>query len=335
MYPIATKKLTQKVEKVFAQNPFGLFNESILEQCNHTFSLMYHHVFKGYWHTSMDARMPRNYCTTQWQNGTYEVYIPTRSNMENNIQYYRITVKVLPELDWETVKEQLPDSMRQTIRPNGIVDSELIVFIAPKRSEKARKERQFLRGFRHIKKRGYLTAIVINPIPEICMKRMLTLIANFLKTRIKKLLEKLNFQPWQYDYKGKEYLYYSKLVDIIESFSYSIATTLRSLSHSLNWILMKLKHTLRQIGRQSMAKMAINKFFELKTLLKDMRFSNPQIVKKLELLLVSEVKNAYWVKKPLPQKEWRERSPKVKLKLSPLEQAILFPRIPELKEGKG
>lgn len=329
-----TQKHTEnKHETVNAS--FGLFAESILDQCNQAFSLMYYHVFKQYWHTSMDARMPRGYFVTNRSMGIYEVYFPTRASLGSNMQYYRIVIKVVPELSHEQVKAESKTLTIRQCQPNGIVDSELVCLIAPKRSEKARKERQFLRGYRHVKKLGYLTAIIINPVPEICMKRLLMLIATFLKRRIKKLVEKLGYEPWQYDYKKGSSFYYSYLSNVIENYSYSIAQTLRCFSHSYSWIRKQLKRTMHEIGRQTLVRVKLNQLFEVKRLyhVLNMPISHEIAVKEAELF--KEAKRCYWIKEALSHSEWAKRIPHVTLKVDPREVASLFQRVVRKGEGHG
>ena len=282
---------------------FGLFSSRVLELANATFSPMYARIFKKYWHNSMDTRMTRNYCITKWSEGIYEVNMPTFPRIDGgNLGFSRIIIKVLPEIDRQAAHEQAIECFEQHIKPAGVIDSELIVLVAPKRSAKARKERQFIRSFKHEKKPGYLTAVVINPVPEICLKRILTVVANFLKKRIKALLEKLKIEPWQTDYKEQDTLYYSTLASVVESFSYLIATSLRCLSHSLNWILMKIRGLKQEIGRQNVLKMAISKVSELKTILQGVKLEKPQILAELETVLVKATSSRFsetFVKKQL------------------------------------
>lgn len=269
-----------------AQSNFGSYTDRLLELCNETFSTLYYNVLKRYWHDNkFMAKMPRNYAFTNWRKGIYEVYIPTRDEPACNLQYYRVAVKILPELDRDISKTESAAMRKLQIRPNGVLDSELIVLMAEKRSEKAKKERQFLRGFKHVKKPGYLTAQIITNIPEIAFKRMLTLISKFIEKRIDKLLEKMDFQPWQYDFKEKQQFYYSYLFSLIERFSHLIATTLRSFSHVLYWVNGKIKAVKREIGRQSMLKMAIHKIRELKPLLKDLGLAKSELLCDLEKAL--------------------------------------------------
>ena len=282
------------VLKFAPDSAFGLYTDRVLELANATFSPMYTRIFEECWDNSMDARMTRNYCITKWSEGIYEVYVPTFARVDGgNLGFWRIIIKVLPEIDTQAAHEQGIDCFEQHIKPAGVVDSELICLVAPRKSARAwRRKEKLIRGFKQEPKPGYLTGVFIGP-PEICMLRIGKVIANFLKKRIKALLEKLNLEPWQYDYKGHEHLYYTNICNVIESFSYLIATSLRCLSHSLNWILMKMRGLKQEIGRQNMLKMAISKVFELKTLLQGVKLENPQILGDLEAVLVKATESKF------------------------------------------
>jgi len=240
-------------------NSFGVFTDRILQLSNETFSTLYKNVLKQYWHDGrFMAKMSRNYAHTDWPKGIYEVYIPTRDDPAMNLRYYRIVIKVLPNIDAESahVESVIQQAPQQT--PMGIVDSELIVLVAPHL-----KRRGFIRGWRHIKHPGYLTAVVVSKIPEIAFKRILTLVANFLEKRIDKLLEKLGFQPWEYDYIKKEEFYYKSVRSIIEQYSHLIAVTLRSFSHVLAWVKGKIRSVLHEIGLMNMAQQALRPLRQL------------------------------------------------------------------------
>jgi len=229
------------------------FSEKVLQLCNDTFSSMYRYVFKPYWHDGkFMARMARNYCLTDWAQARYEVYVPIREHLDgSNLSYYRVVVKILPEIDRETARAESCRLQRPVLRPMGIIDSELQVLIAPRL-----KSRGFVRGFRHVQKPGYLTAVIVTKFPEFAMKRLLVLICEFLRKRIRKLFEKLEIQPWQHDYIKEErlHLYYKY---IIERFTHNVATTIKCLCHTLDWLLGKLKAVLREIGVQNMVQAAL------------------------------------------------------------------------------
>lgn len=229
---------------------------------------MYRRVYKAYWHNSTFARVKKNYVYTNWDKGEYEVYLPTNQHPDLNMNYFRIMVKVLPEVDKDIIKEELKGLIQPRVQPAGVEDSELIVFVAQKRTEKGIKERQFLRSFNHsppiflnMKSPGYKTAIVISKVPEIAMKRILMIVANFLKNRIQKLLKALGLEPWMIDYVKEERLYY---MTIIEHFSLSVNNFVKSMSHALSWILSKLREVMYEIGRQNMIYSAIEPISRLR-----------------------------------------------------------------------
>lgn len=263
--------------------PYSEYVSNILQQANTSFSVMYHKIFKQYWHDGkFTARMSQNYVFTDWQKGVYEVFIPTREDPTANLSFFRIAIKVLEKADSETVKAESTAMQRPFKMPMGIIDSELIVLVAPHL-----KRRGFIRGFRHVNKKGYLTAVVVSTIPEIAFKRILHLLVNFFDKRVTKFLEALGFNaPWQYDYKERSMLYYT--YNIIERFSHSIGLTLKTLSHSLGWFKNQLKDVYREIGRQNMAKMAfqtLNKakeFFNDAGLTVSVDVSKSNIQKKIE-----------------------------------------------------
>jgi len=228
---------------------------------------MYARVFKRYWNNGVFSGMKRNYCTTLWDESIYEVYIPTRENVECNVQYYRVIVKVVPEVDRDVINRERLELRRQVIKPAGVVDSELIAIIAPRRSGEARRRGEFFRGFRHAWRPGYLTVIIVDGSPEECMRRLLKLIVKFLDTRIRKLLERLNIKPWRLDYAEGNKLYYIEYTRIIETFSLSIANTVRCLSHVLSWLCRKLERIEAEIRGQRLIYAVVRKAGELSTLI--------------------------------------------------------------------
>lgn len=244
------------------------FRDRIMGLCNTAFSPMYRKVFKGYWHTSMISRVKKNQVNTNWSSGEYEAYLPTQENMDRNMNHYRIMVKVLPEVDRDIIKAHLKDLMRPRVQPCGAIDSELIVFVAQKRTDKGIRERQFLRAFNHsppihlnFRTPGYRTAIIISKVPEIIVKRLLMIVANFLKVRLQKLLKALKLEPWMIDYIKEERLYY---MNKIEHFSPSITTMIKSMSHAFNWVFTKLREVTREIGRQNMVHSVIEPISRLR-----------------------------------------------------------------------
>jgi len=263
--------LCSRCSKGFRGSGFGEFADRVLELCNHFFSPMYARVFKKHWNNGVFSRVKRNYCATLWDEGIYEVYTPTRENIECNMQYYRIVVKVVPEADQDAISKELLELRRQVIKPAGVVDSELIAIIAPRRSREAGRRGEFFRGFRHARRPGYLTAIIVDGSPEECMRRLLKLIIKFLGARIEKLLERLNIKPWKLDYKEDRLYYIIKYAYVIETFSLSITNTIRCLSHTLSWLRKKLRQIEAEIRGQRLIYAVVRKAEELSTLISKAR----------------------------------------------------------------
>lgn len=240
--------------------PLGSYADKILQFCNETFSTMYHNIFKRYWHDgTFYAKMSQSYASTDRENGLYEFYVPTRDDPSGCMAYYRIAVKVVPELDSQTARQESLLVQKPMRTPMGYIDSELIALVTPKL-----KSRGFIRGFRHKPKKGYLTASIITKVPEIAFKRLLTLIQNFLERRIKALLETLDIPQWKLNYKEASLLYYvEEATYIIERFSHAIASTIRCFSHSLSWVKGKIKSVLHEIGVQNMTKLALKPLKDL------------------------------------------------------------------------
>lgn len=329
---------TVNIHKTVEKKRYDLFYDKMLDLCSQVFSPMYYNIFSKYWNTSLDARMKRGYFVNNRTDGVYEIYVPTQASLENNMQYYRITIKVLPEVDYGIVDAETKTLVAaKQVEPNGVIDSELFAFIAPRRSQQASgpqvkdqkgntcKKGKFLRGFRHVKKVGYLTAIIISSVPEVCMKRLLLLIATFLKRRIKRLLKKLGYDdPWQTDYKREEYFYYSPFNTIIESkFGIHISSTLRCFSHSYSWIRDWVKRVKRSLYRQDKVREEIRQLDKVKMLFKALNMPISREIAIKESILLTKARHCYWLKPPLTHQEWQNYKPKNKLKLNPLEAACL------------
>lgn len=227
---------------------FHAYAERVLELFNHVFSPMYARVFKEKWHDgSFFAHMPRNYCRTDWQSMRYEAYWPVTVDAEGFMRYYRITVKVVAELDPWILRECAAELERPLLLPNGIVREQTIIVVAQRR-----KGRGFVKAYKNGD--DTLVTAFIHRCPEIAVKRVLCVIANFIEKRLKALLKKLNVEPHQIDYISLERLHHSLLYNIIESYSLIINRMVRSLSHGLCWLKEKLKEVLFEIGRQNMLK---------------------------------------------------------------------------------
>jgi hypothetical protein len=248
------------------QIPFGTYTDKILEYANQTFATMYHKVFKQYWHDNkFFAKMNQNYTTTDWQNGTFETYIPTR-DQTHGLSYYRIAIKLVPEIDKQTLHEEAQKLQQPMHSPTGQLDSELQIIISPKL-----KKWGFLHAFRHVQKKGYLTNVYITRShnqtlpPEVLWVRILRFISEFLNKRILAFLDALKLQPYQWDHKDMNMLYYiCNNSAILSRFSHAIRTSIVSMSHTLDVILHRIWSLKDEIGSQTLAKQAIKPLLDLK-----------------------------------------------------------------------
>lgn len=264
-------------------NTFGLFSDRVIELCNHSFSDMYRRIFKGYWDNAIFARMRKPYFKSDFSEGYYEIYIPTFEDPEGlNMRYYRIAIQVLPELDNDIMRREELKLRKTKVcdgnGPAGSVDSELLVLIAPHRSAKGIEENQFLRSHRtYPQVKGYLTAAIIQKIPETVVKRLLKIIANFIWRRMRAFVKSWRLGSLIGEY-SENVLYYI-VSNILEAKNQmSFANALRCLYHTLNWILKKIEHIWAELGRQAQIKVVIGKIEELKPLLHEIR-SSPQYMK--------------------------------------------------------
>ena len=252
---------------------FGAYTDKILGYANQTFTSMYRGVYKRYWDDgSFFQKMNQCYCTTDAENATYETYIPTADVVGHGLSYYRIVLKLIPEVDNQRFREEV-EKLRTPLRQvPGVIDSELIIVLSPKLSKWG-----FIRAFRHIKKPGYLSSIFITKAfdkktrksylipPQVMWTKLVRFIAEFLNKRILAWLDSLKLQPFQWDYNASNMLYYiCSNSEILTRFSHSIRTSIVSLSHSLDWLLKKISDIKKEIGAENAAKQAIKPFLGVK-----------------------------------------------------------------------
>ena len=189
---------------------FGSFTDQILQYANETFSVLHRKFLKQTWgDNNFSAKLRNNQCATDWQNGRYEVYIPTRDRADWNLSYYRIAIQVLPEVSNRTKRQEAYKLMKRQIEPVGDVESELLILVAPRQASWG-----LVRGFKHQTTRGYFTGIFVNRSPEIIWKRILDHIANFMVKRIEGFMLKLGFESWVWRWllvKDTNLLYYNVL----------------------------------------------------------------------------------------------------------------------------
>jgi len=195
---------------------FGSYADEVLELLVEHFGPAYKHVFAFCWNNGFDARTRRSYARAYREDCLYEVYVPIAAHPSMNMQYYRIAVKVVPEISQQKAKELAIGLMNPRQRPNGIIDSESIFIVALRR-------RGWIHGFRHVKLPGYLTCIVVDRNPHEAIKTICRLIWRFLKSMRS----------------GTRRTAPSIIVipnNIINKLSYHIRQTIRCLSRFLDWL---------------------------------------------------------------------------------------------------
>ena len=267
--------------------PLTQFEMRVLSLANEFFTTAYRYVFEGYWRNGVFHDMCGSLAATDWRGKTYEFYYPSFRDVEG-LKFSRIAVKVLPELDGEVAAAELKALVPPLIRPPGRVDSELRVLIAPRR-----RGPFFIRAKRLAP--GYRTAVIITPVPEIALKRLLAIVLGFIKRRVKALLEKTGKEGlWGHIFKGDHFVARNSLLYIIECFGLSLRNSLACLCHFWNWLAVKLRHVMAEIGRQSMVKMAMRKIAEVKELLSMIKAvpryvwrEEPAVLKRLEEVLAA------------------------------------------------
>lgn len=229
---------------------FGSYTDQILQYANNTFSVLHHKFLKRIWgDNSVTNKLHHNQVDNNWKEGRYEVYIPTRDNPEYNLSYYRIAIQVLPEISNETKRLEAYKLQEQKLKPLGNVESELLILIAPKVK---RWVPGGVRGFKHLNKPGYFTAIFVNKSPEIVWKRVLDHILNFINKRLEGLMVSLGFERWLWKWhslQGHE----DALLSILERFSFTIKQSFLTFQKLYSHLISKLKEVLCEIGVQNVA----------------------------------------------------------------------------------
>jgi len=221
---------------------FGQYVDEVLELAADVFGPAYRYVFAPYWNTSYEARIRQHYANVFWNECVYEVYLPVAAHMEMNMRYYRIVIKVVPEISQTQAKELAVELSKPIVKPNGIVDSETIFIVAPRR-------KGWTHGFKHLPLKGHQTCILINKNPYEIFKLLKRLIWRFLESRLNALLRKFNLQAdcqaneiW-YKKKGSFYYiyYYNNRRTRFRLYRH-IIQTIKCLSRFLDWLKQKAKH---------------------------------------------------------------------------------------------
>jgi hypothetical protein len=248
-----TLEVYKDIGAILSQNTIpseGLFAERFMELCQDYFATLYRRVSERIWNNGVYSYVKAAYYTCKFDVGVAEYHVPTVLNGENFMQYYRIAISVVPELDEETYWSEALRLVKVISPPMGWNDSGTIFIVAPKVTRKHAfqvwKEKH--KGMLKIKRvAGWLVIPIVSPSPEVALKKLLTHVAHFWRARVKGFLRKLNVEPWQYDYDEKNILYY--LPKVIENYSSQIIYCLRSMVAHLLYFMDRLKEVLNAIAR--------------------------------------------------------------------------------------
>jgi hypothetical protein len=248
------------LEHLEPNSVFGQYSDKILQLANETFSVLHYKFLKEIWgDNKTTAKLHHNQCFTDWRKGVYEVFIPTHDNVEHNLGYYRIAIKVLPEISQEAKLTEVQSLSNLIKQPLGIVESELLVLIAPRQNKWG-----LVRGFKHANKPGYFTAVFVNKSPEIIWKRVMAHILNFISKRLDGLMRALGFETWVWKWILSKRNSYCSTIRIVEQFSYVIRQSFETLVLLHQHFRDKLQAILSEIGMQNVALAVLKPLKELK-----------------------------------------------------------------------
>jgi hypothetical protein len=244
------------------------FANRFMELSQSWFATLYGRVSQQYWNNGIYGNMKRAYYMCNFNDAVAEYYVPTALNGENFMQFHRITVAVLPEIDERIYDGEINRLITPFTSPMGIVDSTTIFVVAPKvtREHALRVKKLKHKAMLKIKRKGKAFIIpIVSPIPEIAFKKLAEHIANFWHKRIMAFLNTLKIQPWQYNYKIENII--SITVDylkrVIEKYNSQIIHVLRSMIAHFMYFKNCITEVARSIGRLSMLKAKLERFAEM------------------------------------------------------------------------
>jgi hypothetical protein len=233
------------------------FTDEILAHANTTFSTLHKKFLKEIWGDNKSTnKLHTNQVYTDWQNGRYEAYIPTRDSTEFNLEYLRVAIQVLPMVSNEEKYQEAYKLSVPINLPHGKIESELLILVAPRQHHWG-----LVKGFKHRNKPGYFTGVFVNVSPDIIWKRVLDQITNFIEKRLNGLMNALGFETWVWKWAQKKdiSLYYR----ILEHFSCVIRQSAFTFIQLWQHLIKQMQGVLNEIGLQSMAKQAVKPLLAL------------------------------------------------------------------------
>lgn len=235
-----------------------MFAERFFELTQNYFIPLYKKVSQPIWNNGIYMNLAKPYYTCYFCIGVAEHYIPTVLNSEGYMQFHRVVIAVLDELDEKSYEDEIQQLLKPLNRPMGLIDSTTIFVIAPKVTKehaiKVWKEKK--KGMLKIKRiKDALAIPIVSPCPEVAFKKLLSFIKNFWDKRVKAFLEKLKILPYMYDYDVR-YLF-SNTLKVIENYDSQITYCLKNMVAHLIYFMDGLKEALKAIGKLNIAKKRI------------------------------------------------------------------------------
>ena len=279
-------RLGEGINKVF-----GSYVEALMEQLQDDFAPIHKRVSEYYWNNEVYGNVKRPYGYYDFDQGIREVYVPTVLNGENFMQFHRIVVSILPELDEGLYEGEIRRLLRPFTFPMGIIDSTTIFVVAPKCTEEHRRRVARLKRKAMLKTKRYGNIFIypiISPIPEIAFKKIKAALVRFWEHRIKKLLEKLKLQPYQYDYKLENIISNTITISVLEKYNKQIIHNLKSMIAHFLWFKKHLKIALQKIGELNRLKQKVLKTAKKIASILDMLPSEDREKLVLEVIHIAE-----------------------------------------------
>lgn len=260
--------MSRNTQTLIKASPFGDYKEQVLSLLSQAFIPTYKRVTSRYWNNAVYASVRRPYYHRDDEQDIFEFYIPTFSTPAWNMKYYRIAVKIVPEMNHAEFKNEV-DALRPIKAfggrgPAGTIDSETICVISQ------RAKFPWPRGYRQNPgKKGYMAYAFVDRIPERATKRLLTAVTAFIANRLKRL-----FEAFRQDLPDNEIrsLYYSNFLWKLERILPDVANAARCLAHLYNWFNRKIREILQLVGRQSLIQRALTHWGELRSDLEALRY---------------------------------------------------------------
>jgi len=265
--------------------PFGLFADRFMEMAQDWFATLYQRVSQQYWNNGVYGSVKRGYYMCNFDDAVAEYYIPTALNGENFMQFHRIAVSILPEVDEDIYDGEARRLITPFTSPAGIVDSVTIFVVAPKVTKShALKVKQLKhKAMLKIKRKGKAFIIpIVSPIPEVAFKRFADHIANFWHKRIQAFLNTLKIQPWQYGYKIENIISITlnHFNRVIEKYNPQIIHVLRSMVAHFTYLRGCVVEAVKSVGKLNIMKAKISRFAEMIHVLEP--FKREEILAKIE-----------------------------------------------------